>query len=102
MVRKIECDCNERIGIEIDSYKLFEELKDFFSEQVAKGVFEDISNYDRIWHEHGGTEKNVYRQTIKCYKCKACGRLWEFRYPEFPAPGKIKKYPDGVYSGKDE
>lgn len=32
----ISCDCDERIGIKIDSWKQFEELKEFFEEQVKK------------------------------------------------------------------
>ena len=39
---QIECDCNERYGVEINTYKLFEELKDFFETQVKMGVFSDI------------------------------------------------------------
>ncbi len=31
------CDCDERKGTEINSAKLFEELKDFFNMQVKKG-----------------------------------------------------------------
>ena len=31
-----KCDCNERIGIKINSWKQFEELKEFFEEQVKK------------------------------------------------------------------
>lgn len=37
-----KCDCNERIGIKINSWKQFEELKDFFEEQVKKGLFIEI------------------------------------------------------------
>ena len=33
------CDCDERIGIKINSWKQFEELKSFFEEQVEKGIF---------------------------------------------------------------
>ena len=29
----MKCDCSERIGIEINSMKLFEDLKKFFEEQ---------------------------------------------------------------------
>ena len=102
MVRRLACDCKERIGIEVDSAKLFEELNAFFVKQVSDGVFEDISDYNRIWHLHGGTEKKVYRQTIKRYLCKACGCLWEFRYPDFPALGQITKCPGGVQERKGE
>jgi len=43
MVREINCECTERIGVEIDSFRLFEEIKDFFQEEAKKGVFKDLS-----------------------------------------------------------
>ena len=36
------CDCNERVGIEINSFQLYEELKSFFEYQVREGIFCDI------------------------------------------------------------
>lgn len=102
MVRKINCECTERIGIEIDSFRLFEEIKGFFQEEVNKGVFEDLSDYSRIWYKHGGTETKILRDTIKHYKCRMCGCLWEFRYPEFPASGRVRKFSDGIYHEKEE
>lgn len=36
------CDCDERIGIDVDSYKLFESLKMFFENQVDQGIFNEI------------------------------------------------------------
>lgn len=101
MVRTITCDCKDRNGIRIDSYKLFRELDEFFRAQVSKGIFDDISDYSRIWYEHGGSEKNIYRETKKCFVCKACGCLWEFIYPEFPAAGQILKHPTGVSTKKE-
>ena len=32
----MKCDCSERIGIEINSMKLFEDLKKFFEEQIGR------------------------------------------------------------------
>ena len=37
----------------------------------------------------------------KWYKCKCCGTLWEFSYPDFPAKGFVRKFEDGVYYPKD-
>ena len=85
------CDCSERIGVEIDSMKLFDEIRVFFQEQVDKDVFIDLTDYSTIWHEHGGTEKEIYRDTTKKYKCRSCGCFWEFCYPEFPASGRVTK-----------
>lgn len=39
---KIRCDCAERFGVTINSYKQFEELKAFFEGQAEKGIFRDI------------------------------------------------------------
>ena len=38
----MKCDCAERIGIKINSYDFFIELKEFFEGQVQKGIFEDV------------------------------------------------------------
>lgn len=38
----MKCDCAERIGIRINSYNFFIELKEFFEGQVQKGIFEDV------------------------------------------------------------
>lgn len=37
----------------------------------------------------------------KWYKCKDCGALWEFDYPDFPASGFVRKFDDGVYRPKE-
>ena len=37
----------------------------------------------------------------KWYKCNVCGTLWEFRYPDFPTRGFVRKFPDGKYTGKE-
>ncbi len=33
------CDCDERVGIQIKSMALFEELQDFFSKQTEDGIY---------------------------------------------------------------
>lgn len=97
MVRKLDCDCAERVGIEIDSFKQFELFKSFFQTQVANGIFQDVSDYSKIWHEHGGSQKELYSTTTKQYKCMACDCSWELQYPEFPASGVVRKFPGGIY-----
>ena len=42
MVSGLICDCKERYEVEINSYKLFELLKDFFENQEKQNVFSDI------------------------------------------------------------
>jgi len=53
-----KCDCNERIGIKINSWKQFEELKDFFEEQVEKGLFIEIP-VEKPYHTGYSTKGNV-------------------------------------------
>lgn len=91
MEQKSKCDCNERVGTEINSQKLFAELKDFFETQVRNKIFDDITDYSKVWYLDGGMEKEVYKTTVKEYECKCCGCLWKFSYPEFPASGRITK-----------
>lgn len=86
-----KCDCNERIGIKINSWKQFEELKDFFKEQVEKGYFVEIpvEKPYYIGYSANGNEMKWYAD--KWYKCLECDVLWEFIYPDFPAQGSIRK-----------
>ena len=30
-----------------------------------------------------------------------CGCLWEFKYPDFPAKGFVRKFADGIYHQKE-
>ena len=87
----IKCDCSERIGIKINSWKLFEELKDFFEEQVKQGVFVDVpvGKPYCVGYHNDGTTREWYAD--KWYQCRCCGVLWEFKYPDFPAQGEVKK-----------
>ena len=97
----MRCDCSERVGIKIDSIKLFEELKIFFEERVEQGVFKEIKVKEPYYVWKNGWFKRVKWYADKWYKCKACGVLWEFKYPDFPAQGFVKKYVDGIYTGKE-
>lgn len=98
------CDCNERMGIEINSYSLFIELKTFFERRVGKGVFEDIpveKPYFQGYNIPINEIQNEYKwYADKWYKCKACGTIWEFQYPDFPAKGFVRKFEDGQYHQK--
>lgn len=86
-----KCDCSERIGIKINSWKLFEELKAFFEEQVKQGIFVDVPVEKPccVGHHDDGTTLEWYAD--KWYKCRCCGTLWEFEYPDFPAQGEVRK-----------
>ena len=43
----------------------------------------------------------LYWYADKWYRCNACGTLWEFQYPNFPAAGEVRKFEDGIYPGPE-
>lgn len=96
MVSLITCDCFERVGIKINSQKCFLEMESFFLEQVQKGVFEEIStgemgqSFYKAYTNKGPRE--YWHAANKWFRCKSCNCVWEFQYPDFPAPGYVKKY----------
>ena len=95
---QVGCDCKERYGTEINSYKLFEDLKDFFEEQVRRGVFGDIPVGEPFYTGYSEIRKEEVKwYATKWYKCNVCGCLWEFDYPDFPAKGFVRKFDDGKY-----
>lgn len=96
MVRKIECECSKRYEAEIDTWKLFEEIKIYFEEQVSVGVYENVSVI-KPYYVGKSDIQTLKWYADKWYKCKNCGCLWEFLYPDFPAHGFVRKFPDGVY-----
>lgn len=97
----INCDCNERFSIDINSIILFKEMKYYFQEQVDQGIFVEvpveIPHY--IGYDINGNIIKWYAN--RWYKCKCCGSLWEFDYPDFPAEGFVRKFEDGVYRPKE-
>ena len=97
MATLIKCDCDERVGIEINSLKLFEELMSFFKSQIVRGIFQDIEVKKPYYIGYDNTNKKYEWYADKWYKCMCCGTLWEFRYPDFPAKGFVKKFPNGKY-----
>jgi len=96
MVQKIKCQCLNKNEMMISTYQEFIEMKNFFQEQISSGVFEEIDVKQPYYIGYSR------RQTIrwfadKWYKCKVCGCLWEFNYPDFPAAGFTRKFNDGIY-----
>ena len=87
-----KCDCDERIGIKINSWKQFQELKIFFENQEKNGIFIEVpvKNPYYIGYDKKGKATEWYAD--KWYKCLECGVLWEFKYPDFPAQGFVKKF----------
>lgn len=98
------CDCNERVGIEINSYQLFMELKKFFEEQVENEVFIDVpveKPYFQGYNLSQDMIKDEYKwYADRWYKCRECGTLWEFKYPDFPAKGFVRKFENGQHQLK--
>ena len=97
----MKCDCAERIGIRINSYNFFIELKEFFKGQVQKGIFEDVPVEEPYYIGYSEDSDPLYWYADKWYRCNACGTLWEFRYPDFPAVGRVRKFEDGIYPGPE-
>ena len=92
----MECDCIERCGTVVCSLKEFDRLSVFFENQVKNGIFKEVFN-DKFY--------NIYRYysrfgiDVRWYKCRCCGTLWEFIYPDFEKTnGHIRKFKDGIYN----
>lgn len=100
MDKKFICDCNERVGISIDSVKRFEALKAFFEAQKNADVFEELKPNIPFYSWKNGDRKVEWYAT-KWYKCNCCNCLWEFVYPDFPGKGFVRKFPDGIYKPKE-
>lgn len=98
MVRLKKCECCVRYEADINSLKVFEEIKVFFDKQVNNGTFveEQIKEPYYVW-SNGNDHREYY--ATKWYRCNICGCLWEFQYPDFPARGFVKKYESGIYTG---
>ena len=79
---KIRCDCAERFGVTINSYKQFEELKAFFEGQAEKGIFRDIpvqqpyyigkgASHEIKWYavfagHYGNSNIPISQQQVQC------------------------------------
>jgi len=96
MVREINCECDERYETKINSALLFEEIKCFFEEQVEKGIYKEVPV--KTPYFVGRSKLNtIHWYANKWYRCKKCGCLWEFKYPDFPANGFVRKFANGKY-----
>ncbi len=95
------CDCDKRIGIEIDTLKKNEELKSFFMQQSKKGIFENVQIKSPYYIGVNLNQQKIHWYADEWYKCKNCGCLWEIKYPDFPAKGFVRKFADGIYHQKE-
>ncbi len=101
MVQVKKCDCNERITTDVSTEKTFQELKNFFSQQVELGIFKDIPVTEPFYVGEGKLER-ISWYANKWYKCNYCGCLWEFDYPTFPGKGFVRKFEDGIYKSESQ
>ena len=96
MVWKMSCNCTDINESTINSQSDFQKAKDFFYRECQKNTFQEIDPQQPYFTwKQGDYTKKWY--ATKWYKCMICGCLWEFQYPDFPATGFIRKFPDGVY-----
>ena len=98
MVSSLKCECCNRYETDINSIDMFNETKLYFDEQVKKSHFieEEVLIPYYVWEDD---KEYIEPYATKWYRCKICGCLWEFKYPDFPSKGFVKKYVDGNYTG---
>lgn len=73
-----KCCCNSLHNQIVNSEAQFEKMKDFFNDNNYKSILVHRPYYSLGWFAD------------KWYKCRSCGRVWEFIYPDFPAHGRIR------------
>lgn len=98
------CDCSERTDIEINSWHVFQEMQSFFEGQVHKNTFIDIP-VRRPYETGPRSIESLLRKVEwfadKWYRCNVCGTVWEFKYPEFPAKGFVRRIDVGHYKERE-
>ena len=87
-----KCECAGRTETEINSLSCLGGIKDFFEQQVEEGVFIALEPQKPYFRSDG---RKWFADVW--YKCRECGCLWEVIYPDFPACGRVRKFPDGIY-----
>ena len=96
------CDCCERTSIDISSDKQLQTVKEFFELNIQKGTFVNVTQ-KKPYYEFIGKDGVSYKNFADYwYVCNSCGCLWEFKLPDFPANGFVKKHFEGIdkYKGK--
>ena len=90
MVQIKKCNCDNLYETEINSLELFQELKEYFEQTVKQGTFNDIV-VKKPYHVYESPENTIKWYAKKWYQCPLCHCIWEFKYPDFPAKGAIRK-----------
>ena len=92
MAGKIECPCDGYCEAEINSIKLFKEVKENFAKEVSDGNYIEIAVTKPCYIGYSPGHPNGLRwYDDKWYKCNICGTVWAFKYPDFPARGEVYK-----------
>ena len=102
MVQIESCNCAEMDEEEIiDTWQKFKKAREYFETQVKQGVFEEekVNEPYYTWNSKTvvGPLGHVKYYATKWYKCRVCGCLWEFEYPDFPSRGFVRKLKNGKY-----
>ena len=71
-------------------------MNEFFQRQVKTEIFQELP-VRQPYYIGKGNSGMIEWYADKWYKCNVCGTLWEFKYPDFPACGQIRKFADGIY-----
>ena len=93
---QLTCSCKCFDEVTITTLKQFEQIKDFFKVLVDQGVFSEVVATQPYYSWRNGREEHHWYAN-QWYICQKCGCLWEFKYPDFPAKGFVRKFPDGIY-----
>ncbi len=99
MVQIKKCLCDIKFETEINSLSKLEAIKNYFNEQKENGIYiEEQAKTPYYVYEDVNEHKEYFAS--KWYICTICGCLWEIEFPDFPAKGFVRKYKDGLYTGK--
>ena len=99
MVQIENCNCAAMDDEELDTWKKFEKSKEYFETQVKQGIFKEKRVTKPYYKWKSDTLKgrlgHMEYYATKWYKCRVCGCLWEFEYPDFPSCGFVRRIEDG-------
>lgn len=88
-----ELNDSKKVYLKITGWKDFEDLKETINELVAK----------KLWREVSVTKQHYPGwYASKWYISTKTNCLWEIDYPDFPAEGFVRNFPDNIYTTSDE
>ena len=93
---QLTSDCSERYNAKINTYKAFSDIKSFFELKVEKGIFSEIE-VKHPYYIGCDNGKKIKYYANKWYRCNCCKYIWEFKYPDFPANGFVRRIEPDKY-----